>query len=50
MENLIVFLSLPPTSPLRIKIDVQRTINALKENVDLVITMSEAKEIRGLIW
>ena len=37
------FLSLPPTSPLRIKIDVQRTINALKENVDLVITMSEAK-------
>ncbi len=37
------FLSLPPTSPLRIKNDVQRTINALKENVDLVITMSEAR-------
>ena len=37
------FLSLPPTSPLRKKIDLQRTINALKDNVDLVITMSEAR-------
>ncbi len=37
------FLSLPPTSPLRIKNDVQRTINALNGNVDLVITMSEAR-------
>ena len=37
------FLSLPCTAPLRIKEDVKNTINALDEDSDIVITISEAR-------
>tara|TARA_B100001989_G_scaffold223851_1_gene178013 strand:+ start:439 stop:1152 length:714 start_codon:yes stop_codon:yes gene_type:complete len=36
------FLSLPTTAPLRNKNDVQRCLEALDKNVDLVLTMSKA--------
>ena len=37
------FLSLPTTSPLRIKSDVQKCIDALKNDVDIVISATESK-------
>ena len=37
------FLSLPTTAPLRNKNDIERCLEALKEDVDLVLTMSKAK-------
>ena len=36
------FLSLPTTSPLRIKEDIQRCLLALKQDVDLVLTISKS--------
>ena len=37
------FLSLPTTSPLRIKEDIERCLEALKKDVDLVLTMAKSK-------
>lgn len=37
------FLSLPPTSPLRSREDVQKCLNALLPDVDIVVTMSRAR-------
>ncbi len=37
------FVSIPPTAPLRIKNDVKKTIDALTNEVDIVVTYSEAK-------
>lgn len=39
-ENFDFFLSLPPTAPLRQLEDVERCIDALKPDVDIVVTMS----------
>ena len=39
-QNFDFFLSLPPTSPLRHLEDVERCIDALKQDTDIVITMS----------
>tara|TARA_S200000501_G_C20864122_1_gene761167 strand:+ start:1190 stop:1897 length:708 start_codon:yes stop_codon:yes gene_type:complete len=36
------FLSLPTTSPLRIKEDIERCLTALKKDVDLVLTMAKS--------
>ena len=36
------FLSLPTTSPLRIKEDIEKCFEALKKDVDLVLTMSKS--------
>ena len=36
------FLSLPTTAPLRIEEDIKKCLEALKPNVDLVLTMSKA--------
>ena len=36
------FLSLPPTAPLRSKVDVQKCLDLLDENTDVVITMTPA--------
>lgn len=41
--NFKYFLSLPATSPLRNKSDIEKCIYALNKNVDLVLTMTEAK-------
>ena len=41
-ESFDRFLSLPTTSPLRIKEDIERCLVALKKDVDLVLTMSKA--------
>lgn len=53
------FLSLPPTAPLRSRDDVQKCLNALLPDVDIVVTMTKAcrspwfnmvkKEIDGCI-
>lgn len=37
------FLSLPTTSPLRIKEDIEKCLLALKKDVDLVLTISKSK-------
>lgn len=37
------FLSLPPTAPLRSRYDVQKCLNALLPDVDMVVTMSRAR-------
>ena len=37
------FLSLPTTSPLRKKEDIEKCLEALKKDVDLVLTMSKSK-------
>ena len=37
------FISLPPTSPLRCVEDVEKSLSALKENIDIVFTISSAK-------
>ena len=37
------FLSLPTTSPLRIKEDIERCLEALKKDVDLVLTIAKSK-------
>ena len=37
------FLSLPTTSPLRTKEDIEKCLEALKKDVDLVLTMSKSK-------
>lgn len=34
------FVSLPPTSPLRAKVDVERCLQALRSDVDMVITVT----------
>ena len=37
------FLSLPPTSPLRSIEDIKKCLNSLKNNIDLILTISESK-------
>ena len=44
------FISLPATSPLRNSHDVKKCLNALTENIDMVLTMTMQKEIHGSIW
>ena len=36
-----IFISLPTTSPLRNIEDIERSLSALKENIDMVVTMSK---------
>ena len=38
-----VFISLPPTAPCRSIEDVERCINGLKDNIDLIFTATKAK-------
>ena len=42
-ENFDVFLSLPPTAPLRNSVDIDNCLSAIKPGVDAVITMSGAQ-------
>ena len=49
--NSIDFISLPTTSPLRKKSDVEKCLDALNDDIDIVITATESKkEILGLTW
>ena len=41
-EDFDVFLSLPPTAPLRNSVDIDNCLSAIKPGIDAVITMSEA--------
>ena len=45
------FLSLPPTSPLRIKKDIENLIeNFLKNKSDITVTVARTNRIHILIW
>jgi len=38
-----LFLSLPPTSPLRSKVDVERCVTALDDDTDIIVAVTESR-------
>ena len=44
------FLSLPATAPLRALKDIKKALNTLKNDIDIVVSMTKSKGVPGLIW
>ena len=45
-----MMISLPATSPLRNKVDIENCINVYEKNADIVISVTESIEIHILTW